>query len=211
MDIASMRKDYKMKSLDESDVLPDGIEQFKQWFQEAIEVEVPEPNSMTLATASAEGDPSARIVLLKGLTDEGFIFFTNYESRKGEELAQNPKAALVFFWQELERQVRIEGRVKKVSREENEKYFYTRPFQSQVSAYVSPQSKVIEGKRGLEEIRDVSATKFEGGKVPYPEQWGGYCVVPEKIEFWQGRESRFHDRLRYTKTGEGWNCERLAP
>lgn len=211
MDIAAMRKDYKLKSLNEWDVLPDAMEQFKVWFNESREAQTAEPNAMTLATCTPDAKPAARIVLLKGITPEGFIFFTNYESRKGMELAQNPAACLVFLWHELERQVRIDGHVIKVSREENEEYFYSRPFESQVSAIVSPQSKVIAGKAELEVLHKKTMALHEGAKVPFPENWGGYIVIPSVIEFWQGRASRFHDRLQYTKVEEGWKIERLAP
>jgi pyridoxamine 5'-phosphate oxidase len=211
MDIAAMRKDYKMKSLNEAEVMDDAMEQFRLWFKEAREAQTPEPNAMTLATCTLDAKPSARIVLLKGITPEGFIFYTNYESRKAMELAQNPVASIVFLWHEIERQVCIKGNVKKVSREESEEYFYSRPFESQVSAIISPQSKVIAGKAELEVLHRKTMALHEGAKVPFPENWGGYIVVPSVIEFWQGRASRFHDRLQYTKVEEGWKIERLAP
>ena len=211
MDITTMRKEYKMKSLDESGILPDPIAQFRVWFKEAMEAAVPEPNAMTLATCTPDARPAARIVLLKELSSEGFVFYTNYDSRKASELAENPLASLVFLWHELERQVRIEGSVKKISREESENYFYSRPFQSQVSALISPQSKVIEGKEELQQLHQKMMALHEGGKIPFPENWGGYIVIPAVIEFWQGRESRFHDRIQYTKKENEWVIERLAP
>ncbi len=211
MDISLMRKEYKLKILSEAQVMPDAMDQFRLWFKEAEEAAIPEPNAMTLATSTLNAKPSARIVLLKGITSEGFIFYTNYESRKAMEMAENPSVALVFLWHELERQVRVEGKVKKTSREESEKYFYSRPFQSQVSALISPQSKVIAGKEELNLIHQNTRAMHEGDKVPFPENWGGYTVVPSLIEFWQGRESRFHDRIQYTRNVEGWVIERLAP
>lgn len=211
MDIASMRKDYKMKNLSEEAVIHDPMQQFKQWFEESIEAQVPEPNAMILATCSPEAKPSARVMLLKGVTPEGFIFFTNYESRKGLELAQNPQASVVFLWLELERQVRIEGVVKKVTREESEQYFYSRPFESQVSAMISPQSKAIEGKLELEALHKKTTEMYLGAKVPFPDHWGGFLLCPTTIEFWQGRESRFHDRIQFTKKDAAWSWVRLAP
>ncbi len=211
MNIADMRRDYLMKPFNEMDAKEDAMEQFHLWFEEAVQAEVPEPNAMTLATASLNGRPSARIVLLKGATSEGFVFFTNYESRKAQEMAVNPQAALVFSWLELARQVRIDGTIQKISKEESENYFYSRPFTSQVSALISPQSKVIQSKEPLESLHQRLVAQYEGGKVPFPENWGGYLLTPNEIEFWQGRASRFHDRLHYLKTDTGWKRERLAP
>ena len=211
MDLFLMRKEYIMKSLNEGDVLEEPLAQFKKWFNESKEAAVPEPNAMTLATCTPEGKPAARIVLLKEITGEGFVFFTNYESRKARELAENPFASLVFLWHELERQVRVEGIVEKISREESENYFYSRPFQSQVSALISPQSQVINGKEELHRLHQKTYALHDGGKVPFPANWGGFIVIPTVIEFWQGRESRFHDRLQYTKRENGWKLERLAP
>jgi pyridoxamine 5'-phosphate oxidase len=211
MDLAAMRRDYKTRSLSEADVLPDAVEQFRKWFHEAVEMDVPEANAMVLATATKEGKPSARVLLLKGVNEDGFIFYTNYESRKGRELIENPQASMVFLWHELERQIRIEGTVKKLSKQESELYFYSRPFQSQVSALISPQSKVIHGKKELEELHQKTMALHEGSKLPFPENWGGFILVPMALEFWQGRESRFHDRIQYTKTSDDWKIERLAP
>ncbi len=211
MDLAAMRKEYKMKSLNETEVLHDPMQQFKRWFEESIEAQVPEPNAMTLATCTLDAKPSARVMLLKGVTPDGFIFYTNYESHKGVELAQNPQAALVFLWLELERQVRIEGIVKKVSREETEQYFYSRPFESQISAIISPQSKAIEGKLELEALHKRTTEMYAGGKVPFPDHWGGFLLMPSMIEFWQGRQSRFHDRIQFTQNASAWSWVRLAP
>jgi pyridoxamine 5'-phosphate oxidase len=211
MDISKMRKDYKMETLREGDVKADPLDQFRLWFEEALKAEVPEPNAMTLATCSANAKPSARIVLLKGVIESGFIFFTNYDSRKGIEIASNPLASLVFLWHELERQVRVDGAIEKISREESASYFYSRPFQSQVSALVSPQSKVIQGKDALEQLHAEKTALYSNNTVPFPENWGGYLVKPEVIEFWQGRSSRFHDRICYKREFGNWKIERLAP
>lgn len=211
MDLSEMRKDYIMQGFDETDAVDDAMTQFKIWFEEAIRSQVQEPNAMTLATATTDGKPSARVVLLKAATEEGFVFYTNYESRKADELAENPQAALLFLWLELARQIRIEGTVKKISKEESMSYFYTRPFQSQVSALISPQSKVINGKLDLFLEHQKTVVMYEGNKVPFPENWGGYILIPTSIEFWQGRESRFHDRIQYTKAETGWQKVRLAP
>ncbi len=200
-----------MKSLNEADATLNGMEMFNLWFEEAMASGIPEANAMTLATCTLDAKPSARVVLLKNATSFGFVFYTNYESRKGEELSQNPNACLVFFWRELERQVRIEGSVKKISREESEQYFYSRPFQSQVSAVISPQSKIINGKKDLELLHQKTSEIYEGEKIPFPDFWGGYIVIPSSIEFWQGRENRFHDRLLYKKNDIGWTRVRLAP
>ena len=209
--IADIRKDYKLRSLLEDDVLSDPIEQFTSWWSEAINSKIEEVNAMTLATASTDGVPSARIVLLKGLTKEGFIFFTNYKSDKGKQLETNPQAALVFFWKELERQVRIEGTVSKVSKEESEAYFASRPIASQIGAWASPQSTVIPGRNLLEENVRKYKDQFEEENIPKPPQWGGYIVKPFKMEFWQGRRSRLHDRILYTLENNNWTISRLAP
>ena len=185
--IADIRKDYKLRSLLEEDVLSNPIEQFTSWWSEAINSKIEEVNAMTLATASTDGVPSARIVLLKGLTKEGFIFFTNYKSDKGKQLETNPKAALVFFWKELERQVRIEGTVSKVSKEESEAYFASRPIASQIGAWASPQSTVIPGRNLLEENVRKYKDQFGEENIPKPPHWGGYIVKHFKMEFWQGR------------------------
>lgn len=209
--IASIRKEYRLKSLDESHVAPDAILQFSHWWEEAVKSEIEEVNAMTLATASADGIPSARIVLLKGFDDNGFVFFTNYQSAKGRQLDENPKAALVFFWKELERQVRITGTVKKVSEIESDNYFQSRPAGSKIGAWASPQSSVINQRSVLEE----NIKKYTGQfhlQIPRPPFWGGYVVNPETIEFWQGGSSRLHDRIKYTKLSTNkWKIERLAP
>jgi len=211
MDLSAMRKDYKMKTLTEADIHDDALIQFRLWLEEALSAAAQEPNAMTLSTCGLDAKPSARVVLLKEITTKGFIFYTNYDSHKGMDLAQNPYACLTFYWSELERQVRIEGKTEKISREESEKYFYSRPFQSQVSAYISPQSKVIEGKDKIQKLHDEMSAKYKSEKLPYPENWGGYIVIPNLIEFWQGRENRFHDRIQYTRDIDGWRKARLAP
>jgi pyridoxamine 5'-phosphate oxidase len=210
-EISDIRKDYKLRTLNEEDVTADPIEQFTRWWSEAIYSEIDEVNAMTLATATKDGVPSARIVLLKGYNENGFIFFTNYNSHKGQELAENPRAALVFFWKELERQVRIEGMVEKVSAKESDEYFNTRPSGSRIGAWASPQSSIIENR----DVIELSAKKYDATfkeEIPRPPYWGGYIVMPVKIEFWQGRSSRLHDRIQYTKqSDEGWEIRRLAP
>lgn len=215
-DFNRLREDYKHATFDESDANPDPFAQFQHWFDQAIASGLREPNAMTLATATPDGQPSARIVLLKAVDQHGFTFFTNYASAKAGDLEANPRAALVFFWTELERQVRILGHVEKVSREETEEYFQVRPFKSRIGAIASPQSRVIPGREWLEQrVADVDAQYDEGGNPPpCPDHWGGYRVIPYSLEFWQGRRSRLHDRLRYSKhegPEQGWSIERLAP
>lgn len=211
--LANLREDYQSKGLEQNDLHPDPIGQFNIWFREALEKGIKEPNAMTLATCSPDGKPSARIVLLKDVKSTGFTFFTNYESRKAQELAANPYAALVFLWLGLERQVRIEGRVEKVSAAESEAYFQSRPKGSQTGAWASPQSKVIESRAILEaRVQHLNQQYENVEKLPLPNFWGGYLVKPEMIEFWQGRTSRLHDRFRYTlQADETWKMERLAP
>ena len=211
--IADIRKDYKLRSLDESDVAGNPIDQFTRWWDEAIKSNIDEVNAMTLATATKSGMPSARIVLLKGYDANGFIFFTNYESQKGKELAENPQVALVFFWKELERQVRIDGIIEKVTATESDAYFQSRPAGSRIGAWASPQSKVISGRDVIENNYRVFEEKFPDQEaIPRPPHWGGYIVKPHTIEFWQGRSSRMHDRIQYKmEAGNQWTIQRLAP
>ena len=209
--LADLRQNYTLEQLNETDVDPDPIKQFQRWFDQAIAAELPEPNAMTLATATSDGIPSARIVLLKGLDERGFAFYTNYESRKGQELAENPQAALVFLWTLLERQVRVEGRVEKVAAAETDAYFLSRPLTSRLGAWASNQSRVIPDREVLEQrFAELKAT-YADENVPRPPQWGGYRVIPHQIEFWQGRTSRLHDRLCYRLKQGNWLVERLAP
>jgi pyridoxamine 5'-phosphate oxidase len=212
-DVQKLRLEYARFSLDETDVAANPIQQFEKWFEEALSSNVLEPNAMTLATSDAEGKPAARIVLLKGLTEGRFVFFTNYRSRKGEELMQNARACLVFFWKELERQVRVEGTVSKTDESASTQYFQSRPKASQIGAWVSPQSSVVENRVWLEREYLKVTEQFKDSEVlPRPPHWGGYALMPEKIEFWQGRPSRLHDRILYTLIAENlWKIERLAP
>lgn len=209
--IADLRLNYTRQQLNESEVDPDPIRQFQIWFEQAVSAQLPEPNAMTLATASREGVPSARIVLLKGVDPRGFVFYTNYESRKGRELADNPRAALVFLWNVLERQVRIEGTVERVSDQETDAYFHSRPLESQLGAWASNQSQVIPGRPVLEQRFQALKQTYQNQEVPRPPHWGGYRVIPHLIEFWQGRPNRLHDRLCYRLEGTRWVIERLAP
>lgn len=209
--IADIRKDYKLRSLLQEDVESNPIDQFSKWWNDAIESKIDEVNAMTLATATTAGVPSARIVLLKGLTHEGFIFYTNYQSHKANELAMNPNAALIFFWKELERQIRIEGTVEKTNEADSEAYFITRPAASKIGAWASPQSSVIAGRHIIEESVLKYKEQFGEENIPKPPHWGGYIVKPLKVEFWQGRRSRLHDRILYTSHNAEWKIERLAP
>ena len=210
--LQDMRKEYASAELSENSVKADPIKQFMIWFDEAQEAKVPEENAMTLSTATHDGRPSARIVLLKGYSDAGFVFFTNYLSRKGKEIGKNPMGALTFFWPSLERQVRIEGVLEKVSKEESEKYFHSRPKDSQVGAVASPQSQEIPDRAFLEKKWQELTAAYDGKEVPKPSFWGGYILKPRLIEFWQGRPSRLHDRILYKKIdNKNWKKVRLAP
>lgn len=211
-DLGALRRNYALQSLSETDVLHDPVGQFAVWFEEAMNSGLVEPNAMTLATADKSGRPSARTVLLKGFDHAGFVFYTNYESRKGQAMDDNPQAALLFTWLELERQIRIEGSIEKVTREESLAYFQSRPKGSQIGAWVSAQSRVIADRTMLErKVAELQAQYADADVLPLPPFWGGYRLKPDYLEFWQGRESRLHDRICYTKTGEGWKVERLAP
>ena len=210
--IADLRREYAGPPLLEEAVHPDAIAQFRAWFEEALSAGVVEPNAMTLATATPDGRPSARMVLLKGLDERGFSFYTDYESRKGRELAANPHAALVFYWPELHRQVRVTGTVARVSREESEAYFRGRPLASRLSAWASRQSETVPDRETLETLHREAEARFPDGDVPLPDRWGGFVLDPDAIEFWQGRPGRLHDRLRYTRLPDGgWRIERLSP
>jgi len=211
MSLADLRKEYSLKNLTKKDVNPDPFKQFGIWYDEAFESITGEPNAMVLSTSGADGNPSSRVVLLKGFSDDGFVFYTNYSSRKGNNLAENPFAALLFFWGELERQIRIEGSVEKISKEESLKYFSSRPRLSQIGALASEQSKPVANRAVLEEKFHNLDKEFEGNEIPLPEHWGGYLVKPEYFEFWQGRRSRLHDRISYRMESGIWKIERLSP
>ncbi len=223
MKLSDLRQDYSLQSLDITDVANDPFDQFKKWFEEAIKSEILEPNAMTLATATTDGKPSARIVLLKGIDNQGFVFFTNYESKKGKEMAANPNAALCFCWLELQRQIRIEGTIEKIAEADSDAYFQSRPVGSRIGAWASPQSQVIDSRAVIEENENVYKKQFhviardeatEGGsdiEIPRPAHWGGYVLKPTMIEFWQGRSSRLHDRICYVFENGAWKIERLAP
>jgi pyridoxamine 5'-phosphate oxidase len=209
--VADLRREYVQHGLIESDAGEDPIALFRTWFAQALASELAEPNAMSLATVSADGRPSVRVVLLKRFDEEGFIFFTNYESRKGRELATNPFAALVFWWHEFERQVRIEGRVEKVKPAESDEYFAIRPLGSRLGAWASSQSEALPDREALDRRYAELAARYADGNVPRPPHWGGYRLVPDAIEFWQGRANRLHDRIRFRRRGDGWVRERLAP
>lgn len=208
----TLRHDFTKQSLDERDVDQDHVKQFDKWFREAVSAKVNEPNAMVVSTAGADGKPSARILLLRNYDHEGFVFYTNYNSRKGIEIAHNPYAALTFFWPELERQVRIEGKLVKQSAEASDLYFATRPRSSRLGAWASPQSEVLPDRKAIDEVLAGLEKKFEGKEVTRPEWWGGYVLQPDRLEFWQGRPSRLHDRICYMKQHDGsWHIVRLAP
>lgn len=210
--IADLRREYAGAPLLEEAVAPDAITQFRAWFDEALAAEIPDVNAMLLATATPDGRPSARVVLLKGLDERGFVFFTDYGSRKGRELAANPRAALTFYWPALHRQVRVEGDVTRLPAEESDAYFDSRPVEARYSAASSRQSEPVRDRAALEAAVRESRARFPDGDVPRPERWGGYVVSPAVVEFWQGRPGRLHDRLRYTRTPDGgWRIERLSP
>jgi pyridoxamine 5'-phosphate oxidase len=211
-DIADLRKEYIRGGLKEDHAHPNPIDQFRKWFEEALAANLHEPNAMTLATASSDGRPSARVVLLKGFDERGFVFYTNYEGRKARDLEENPYCALIFYWGELERQVRVEGSVSRVSGEESDEYYRSRPRGSQLSAWASEQSRPVAGRDALEARLRRVEDEYEGRNVPRPPFWGGYRVEAEAIEFWQGRENRLHDRLLYRCSGDGrWSMKRLQP
>ncbi len=210
MNISSIRKEYSLKTLEFSEVRDNPFDQFHIWLQEAIKSEALEVNAMTLSTLGLDGFPNGRIVLLKEL-DSGFVFFTNYESEKGKELENSPKAALTFFWAELERQVRIQGTIEKISETESDAYFFSRPLGSQIGAWTSPQSKKINSREALDQMQSQVEEEFEHKAMRRPPHWGGYRLTPVKVEFWQGRPSRLHDRIVYEKSEQGWQLFRLAP
>ena len=210
MHLTDLRREYMRAGLSEADADPDAFGQFERWFKDALAADLLLPDAMTLATVSASGAPNARVVLLKGVDHGGFVFYTNYDSRKGEELAARPQACMVFLWIPLERQVRVEGRVEKVSAQESDRYFATRPPGSRLSAWASAQSRTIAGREALENALAEAEKRF-GENPPRPPNWGGYRLIPESIEFWQGRANRLHDRLLYRRSRGAWKIERLAP
>jgi pyridoxamine 5'-phosphate oxidase len=210
-DLADLRQEYELAGLSEADAGNDPFALFRRWFDQALSAKLSDPNAMILATATPDGAPSARAVLLKALDDRGFTFFTNYDSRKGAEMAANPRVALVFLWHPLERQIRIEGTAEVVTAAESDEYYVKRPLGSRLGAWASPQSAVISGREVLEQAHAKLTARFADGNPPRPANWGGYRVLPTVIEFWQGRRCRLHDRIRFTRTANGWTRDRLAP
>jgi len=208
---SSLRKDYIFKELKEDEVFTDPFKQFEKWFNEALKIDGLEANAMFLATSSLKGIPSVRTVLLKHFDEKGFVFYTNYSSRKGNDLKENPNASLLFYWKEPERQIRIEGVTEKVTRQESEEYFNSRPFESRISALASKQSSILRNRDELEKKFEELQQKYEGSVVPLPESWGGYRLIPCKIEFWQGRQNRLHDRILFSYEKEKWKIDRLSP
>ncbi len=210
-ELNDLRREYSLKSLNESEVKASPFDQFDIWMREAVNSMIPDPNAMTLATSTFEGKPSARIVLLKKYSDKGFAFFTNYESRKAKNIIQNPYGALVFYWPELERQVRVEGKIRRTSDDESDQYFKTRPEGSKIGAWASPQSSVIPNRKYLERLMADFEEELKGRTIKRPPNWGGYILVPNLFEFWQGRPNRLHDRIQYSLINKQWKIERLAP
>jgi pyridoxamine 5'-phosphate oxidase len=209
--LAALRREYGDAGLGRSDLAPDPHTMFERWLGEAVDAPLHEPNAMVVSTVSAEGQPSSRMVLLKAVDERGFVFYTNYESRKADELSANSHASLLFPWHDLQRQVRVQGHAEKVTQQESEAYFASRPRGSQLGAWASPQSSVVASREELEALLRETESRFEGHDVPLPDTWGGFRVVPETVEFWQGRHGRMHDRLVYRRTAEGWEVVRLAP
>ena len=210
-EIANIRREWSSRKLDESNVSSNPFGQFSEWMREAIDADILDPNAMTLATADKSGVPSARIVLLKSIDEKGLVFYTNYESKKAKDLLENPRASVVLFWKELERQIRVIGTVEKISQKESEEYFTTRPYESQIGAWASKQSSELKGRESLEKKFVEIKSKYPEGKVPLPDFWGGFRIIPEQFEFWQGRPSRLHDRIAYFKEKVKWKIVRLAP
>jgi pyridoxamine 5'-phosphate oxidase len=210
-EISGIRRDYSLTELNESTILSDPFKQFSKWMEESVKSNIIDPSAMVLATADKNSIPSVRIVLLKGFDNDGFVFFTNYNSKKGRELIENPNASILFFWKEFERQIRISGTVKRISQRESEEYFYSRPYESRLAAWASNQSEVIPNRDFLEKKFNYMKEKYKEQDVPLPSHWGGFKLFPDSFEFWQGRENRLHDRIGYTKSGSEWKIARLAP